>query len=588
MNDPRQHRLWSIPGDGVLAREGDLVLLSAIDDRDFAESLLDLLMRTAQAGGDGRALADAVGAAIERHQSWGGLQVPAVVAFGPAGSGLAFAVSGKAFVEIVTAHGPHRLAAGVPSMAQRTVVGVPVEAVRGGLGGHGPGDRTDRFSRLDSGTVRAWGLSFSAGGPALATAAPGMTPPAMTPPAMPPLAAVPPGPAPSAPAASAPAPSAPARPGPAPSAPAPPSAVPPGPVPPAPAQTPPPAQAPGRGTAAAEWTVPEAAEPPFMAEPPRAAEPPRPAEPQRREEPPAAREPSGAEPGLFQPGPVENPYQQPDPAAPPPFVTEPEPASYQQGPMPPPYEAGPYEPEAAAYSHGDPRFAEPAPGDPGVGGPGPGGPDAGLAALADLGIEEPGVAAPAPAPHTWLGPAARPEEEPPAAAPDTTDAEEAQDSSGAPIVFGVRCKNGHFTDPDARSCVACGATIGRRTAAPQRGPRPTLGVLILDDGATVELDGDYVIGRDPVRDPAVSAGEARPLRVVDAESTVSRVHARVHLDGWQVVLTDLGSANGTRIHPPGAKTEQALGPRAPVPLQHGTRIYVGAPCLRYERIAARQ
>jgi pSer/pThr/pTyr-binding forkhead associated (FHA) protein len=123
----------------------------------------------------------------------------------------------------------------------------------------------------------------------------------------------------------------------------------------------------------------------------------------------------------------------------------------------------------------------------------------------------------------------------------------------------------------------------RRSVTPERGPRPPLGVLILEDGAAVAVDGDYVVGRDPARDEAVSAGDARPLRVVDAESTVSRIHAGVHLDGWQVLLTDLGSANGTRIRQPGAKVEQLLDPRVPVPLQPGAQIFVGASCLRYER-----
>lgn len=147
----------------MLARQGNLVLLISIDDRGFAESLLDLLIRTNEAGGDGRALADAIGAAVERHQSWGGSQAgPSILAFGPAGRGLAFAVSGSAFVEISTEHGKHRLVAGHPSMLLKSAVAVPVLTVRGGLGGTEPGDRTDRFTRLDSGTVRAWGLSYSA------------------------------------------------------------------------------------------------------------------------------------------------------------------------------------------------------------------------------------------------------------------------------------------------------------------------------------------------------------------------------------------------------------------------------------------
>jgi hypothetical protein len=203
-----------------------------------------------------------------------------------------------------------------------------------------------------------------------------------------------------------------------------------------------------------------------------------------------------------------------------------------------------------------------------------------MAAPYELGLEEPGVGAPAPAPQTSLGPAARPApEQPPQQYSDT----QTEETPGAPVVLGVHCKHGHFTDPDERSCLICGTGIRRRSVSPERGPRPSLGVLILEDGATVAVDGDYIVGRDPARDESVSAGDARPLRVVDAESTVSRIHAEVRLDGWQVLLTDLGSANGTRVQQPGAKTEQLLDPRVPVPLRHGARIFVGASCLRYER-----
>src|SRR5437763_151729 len=139
MNDPdRQQGLWSIPGDGVLARQGSLVLLSSIDRRGFVEALLGLLARASEGGGDGRGLTDAIGQAVENDQSWGGSQSepgPAVLAFGPAGAGLAVTVSGTAWAEITTAHGTHRLVAGQPSMLLRSVVGIPVQAVRGGLGG---------------------------------------------------------------------------------------------------------------------------------------------------------------------------------------------------------------------------------------------------------------------------------------------------------------------------------------------------------------------------------------------------------------------------------------------------------------------
>lgn len=163
--------LWSLPGNGVLARQGDLILLSAIDERGLAEKLLDLLAKTSEGGGDGRRFAAAVEDLVEGDEAWGsgreGQRGSAVVAFGPVGAGLTVIVSGTAWAEIVTACGTDRLVAGQPATVLRCVVGVPVHAVRGGLGtGGGGGDRTDRFSRLERGTVRAGGLSYHCGLPA--------------------------------------------------------------------------------------------------------------------------------------------------------------------------------------------------------------------------------------------------------------------------------------------------------------------------------------------------------------------------------------------------------------------------------------
>ena len=163
--------LWSVPGNGVLARQGDLILLSAIDERGLVEKLLDSLAKTSEGGGDGRRFADAVEDLVESDETWDGGHKgepgPAVIAVGPEGEGLAVIVSGTAWAEIVTAHGTDRLVASQPARVLRCVVGVPVHAVRGGLGtDRGAGDRTDRFSRLDRGSVRAGGLSYHSGLPA--------------------------------------------------------------------------------------------------------------------------------------------------------------------------------------------------------------------------------------------------------------------------------------------------------------------------------------------------------------------------------------------------------------------------------------
>ncbi|MBO0770155.1 MAG: hypothetical protein J2P35_01715, partial [Actinobacteria bacterium] len=187
---PRQG-LWSIPGEGVLARQGSLVVLSGIDEPGFLEKLLDLLA-SASPGGNGRAFADAVGNTVEAGQGWGsgqpGQPGPAVVAFGPAGAGLAVTVAGTAWAEITTAQGTHRLSAGQPSTVLKGLIGVPVQTVRAGLGSDHGGGRTDRFSRLDSGTVRAGGLSYYSGQPDPAA----QEQPAQPPAGPPPVAPVPP------------------------------------------------------------------------------------------------------------------------------------------------------------------------------------------------------------------------------------------------------------------------------------------------------------------------------------------------------------------------------------------------------------
>jgi len=142
-------------------------------------------------------------------------------------------------------------------------------------------------------------------------------------------------------------------------------------------------------------------------------------------------------------------------------------------------------------------------------------------------------------------------------------------------VEGVYCKNGHFNDPEARYCSVCGISMGQLTKIRQKGNRPPLGVLILADGSVCQLDADYVIGREPTLDSAVADGRARPLRLMDASGVVSRIHARVELDGWQVFLTDLNSANGTQVLMPGELNPINLQPGVRTPLAAGAQIRLG-------------
>ena len=520
--------LWSLPGDGVLARQGDLILLSGIDEHGLLDSLLDLLAKTSEAGGDGRRFVDAVEGLIEGDEAWGaggeGQPEPAVIAFGPVGAGLAVSVSGTAWAEITTAHGTDRLAAAQPATVLRCVVGIPVYAVRGGLGaGRVGGDRTDRFSHLERGAIRAGGLSYHSGLTAASAAAPapGMAPPEAAPPPEPDVAAPDvAGPEPAAADAAAPGPA-----------------------------------AEEAGAWEPSFPEPPAAQP-DMAEPPAAWG--------------EAAEPQVAEPGLAE-------FEEAEPEVPQPWAAEP--LALEQEVL----ETEAFVPEAMEPTAlpEDDQFHPPTeksqvPDHPPTGKSQiPDHPPTGKSQIPDFGAapaaEQPFAAVP---PREATGSA-----ELPLPSADTPVDDRAV-AVGAPVVLGVYCKNGHFGDPNARSCVVCGVSRGRRGPAPQPGPRPPLGALVLDDDSALELSVDFVVGREPALDPSVAAGEAHPLVIADA--AVSRVHARVHLDGWQVLLIDLGSVNGTRIRLPGKRSEQALEPNVPVQLQSGTRVLVGTQGFQYE------
>lgn len=140
-------------------------------------------------------------------------------------------------------------------------------------------------------------------------------------------------------------------------------------------------------------------------------------------------------------------------------------------------------------------------------------------------------------------------------------------------VEGIACQRGHLNHPTAAYCVGCGVSLLQGPRHAVRGPRPPLGVLLLDDGSLYRLDADYLIGRHPSADQLVRSGRVRPLRL-DDEHRVDAVHAEIRLDGWRVLLVDRGSADGTRVRPPGATGWAELAPGRPTELRSRTRIQI--------------
>jgi hypothetical protein len=150
--------LWPIHGEGVLARQGDLVLLVHPAGGAFTDRLLDLLTRTAQAGESGRSFADLVSAECESNAAAptpGDDEGPAAVAFGPAAGGTAFTVYGTAWAEVTTARGTQRLGTGEPYGRLTYVLPSTLVKVRAGVRPPSSVGDTDPYLRLADGVVRA-------------------------------------------------------------------------------------------------------------------------------------------------------------------------------------------------------------------------------------------------------------------------------------------------------------------------------------------------------------------------------------------------------------------------------------------------
>lgn len=183
-----------------------------------------------------------------------------------------------------------------------------------------------------------------------------------------------------------------------------------------------------------------------------------------------------------------------------------------------------------------------------------------------------------------LGAAPVPARAPLPVAGEVADRTEAPTVDREVVVEGLPCPQGHLNDPRAEACSLCGADLESR-AAPVRAARPPLGVLVTDDGSVFLLTSDVVVGREPAGSEEVRSGQAQPLQLRDEGHSVSRVHARVHLDGWDVTVVDAGSANGTYLSRTGS-----AGPwepvREPTPLVAGDRLRMGKRQLMYDRSPA--
>ncbi|MEM9132387.1 MAG: FHA domain-containing serine/threonine-protein kinase [Actinomycetota bacterium] len=138
-------------------------------------------------------------------------------------------------------------------------------------------------------------------------------------------------------------------------------------------------------------------------------------------------------------------------------------------------------------------------------------------------------------------------------------------------VIGARSGAGHFNHPEARHCRVTGQPRTEDGSwISERRTRPPLGVLVDDEGRSVVVQWELVIGRKTEVDPAVAEGTAQGVDHPD-QVTMSRVHVRIAVDGWDVRAVD-ESSNGTGLRRDGETTPLPTG--EPVPLRSGDQLIV--------------
>jgi pSer/pThr/pTyr-binding forkhead associated (FHA) protein len=132
------------------------------------------------------------------------------------------------------------------------------------------------------------------------------------------------------------------------------------------------------------------------------------------------------------------------------------------------------------------------------------------------------------------------------------------------------CSAGHPNPPHEARCRRCAAPLATEAVVIDR---PSLGRLQLSTGEEIDLDRPLLIGRNPKLEGRLMSELPRTVKLEHLQG-LSRTHAMISPEGWQVFVVDLGSVNHTTVTLPGRPPRQ-LHADEPVPIVHGTTIDFG-------------
>lgn len=137
------------------------------------------------------------------------------------------------------------------------------------------------------------------------------------------------------------------------------------------------------------------------------------------------------------------------------------------------------------------------------------------------------------------------------------------------------CGKGHPNRPGSALC-SCGADVDQAEAAWRVIEQPVLAILTsLQDGSSYPVGGDLALGKEP------PSNETR-TGLSFAGSLVSRHHADVIVESWNLHLVDRGSTNGTFVILPGTDEPHRLMPDEKEVLDIGSTIQIGEVFLRVD------
>ena len=146
-------------------------------------------------------------------------------------------------------------------------------------------------------------------------------------------------------------------------------------------------------------------------------------------------------------------------------------------------------------------------------------------------------------------------------------------------VAGMVCVNGHLNRPDVTQCEWCSAELDRNRGT-TIGARPSLGVLVFDDGDRVDLARPVIVGTSPPTDVVIAGEDAQTVIIDTNVEGVSDTQFEVHFESWDVFVIDR-STTGTFLDDASGRRHR-LPRHARVKLRTGSVISFGDHSVRVE------